>query len=69
MTPSSLLGDDSDEPETRRVMPVRVAQGEGDDAMRIFAKLRWARPARAVAEWMERGRQCRRRRCLSTPDR
>ena len=41
-------------PETRRVMPVRVAQGEGDDAMRIFAKLMGKAEAASRREWMER---------------
>jgi topoisomerase-4 subunit B len=41
-------------PETRRVMPVRVAHGEGDDAMRIFAKLMGKAEAASRREWMER---------------
>jgi topoisomerase-4 subunit B len=35
-------------------MPVRVAQGEAGEAMRIFAKLMGKAEAAARREWMER---------------
>jgi topoisomerase-4 subunit B len=41
-------------PETRRVMPVRVADGEGDAALRVFAKLMGKAEAASRREWMER---------------
>jgi len=41
-------------PETRRVMPVRVGAGESDEALRIFAKLMGKSEAAARREWMER---------------
>ncbi len=40
-------------PETRRVVPVRVAEGEGEDTMRVFAKLMGKTEAAARREWME----------------
>ena len=40
-------------PETRRVLPVRVAPGEADDAMRVFAKLMGKGEAASRREWME----------------
>lgn len=40
-------------PETRRVMPVRVAPDETDASMRIFAKLMGKAEAAARREWME----------------
>ena len=40
-------------PETRRVMPVRVAAGELDHADRVFAKLMGKTEAAARREWME----------------
>jgi topoisomerase-4 subunit B len=40
-------------PETRRVMPVRVAAGGTDDAMRVFAKLMGKAEAASRREWME----------------
>jgi topoisomerase-4 subunit B len=40
-------------PETRRVMPVRVAAGELAEANRVFAKLMGKTEAAARREWME----------------
>ena len=40
-------------PETRRVLPVRIARGEADAAMRIFGKLMGKAEAAARREWME----------------
>ncbi len=40
-------------PETRRVMPVRVADDKAPDAMRIFAKLMAKAESGARREWME----------------
>jgi topoisomerase-4 subunit B len=40
-------------PETRRVLPVRVAHGEADEAMRIFGKLMGKAEAASRREWME----------------
>lgn len=40
-------------PETRRVMPVRVARGEADAAIRVFAKLMGKAEAASRREWME----------------
>ena len=40
-------------PETRRVMPVRVAPDETDASLRIFAKLMGKAEAAARREWME----------------
>ena len=40
-------------PETRRVLPVRIAEGEADDAMRIFGKLMGKSEAASRREWME----------------
>jgi topoisomerase IV subunit B len=40
-------------PETRRVMPVRVTDDEAPDAIRIFAKLMAKAEAAARREWME----------------
>jgi topoisomerase IV subunit B len=41
-------------PETRRVLPVRIAAGTTDDAMRVFAKLMGKSEAASRREWMER---------------
>jgi topoisomerase-4 subunit B len=41
-------------PETRRVLPVRIAPGATDDAMRVFAKLMGKSEAASRREWMER---------------
>jgi topoisomerase-4 subunit B len=41
-------------PETRRVMPVRVALGEFDESMRVFGKLMGKAEAASRREWMER---------------
>jgi len=40
-------------PETRRVMPVRVARDEAEQAMRVFNKLMGKAEAAARREWME----------------
>jgi len=40
-------------PETRRVLPVRVAPDETDDALRMFAKLMGKTEAASRREWME----------------
>ncbi len=40
-------------PETRRVLPVRIAAGEADEAMRIFGKLMGKAEAASRREWME----------------
>ncbi len=40
-------------PETRRVMPVRIDAGGADEAMRIFAKLMGKAEAASRREWME----------------
>ena len=40
-------------PETRRVMPVRVAPGDAADAMKVFAKLMGKAEAASRREWME----------------
>ena len=40
-------------PETRRVLPVRIARGEADEAMRIFGKLMGKAEAASRREWME----------------
>jgi topoisomerase-4 subunit B len=40
-------------PETRRVVPVRIAKGDEDEAMRIFAKLMGKTEAASRREWME----------------
>jgi topoisomerase-4 subunit B len=40
-------------PETRRVVPVRVAPGEVDEAMQVFAKLMGKAEAASRREWME----------------
>ena len=40
-------------PETRRVLPVRIAPGEADEAMRIFGKLMGKSEAASRREWME----------------
>ncbi len=40
-------------PETRRVMPVRVARDGTEDANRIFAKLMGKAESAARREWME----------------
>jgi topoisomerase-4 subunit B len=40
-------------PETRRVVAVRVAKDEADDAMRVFAKLMGKSEAASRREWME----------------
>ena len=40
-------------PETRRVLPVRVAPGETDEARRMFAKLMGKAEAASRREWME----------------
>ncbi|HVF63350.1 MAG TPA: DNA topoisomerase IV subunit B [Casimicrobiaceae bacterium] len=47
------LWDTTMNPETRRVVPVRVARDETEDAMRIFAKLMGKTEAAARREWME----------------
>jgi topoisomerase-4 subunit B len=41
-------------PETRRVVPVRIAPGEADEAARVFAKLMGKAEAASRREWMER---------------
>ncbi len=41
-------------PETRRVLPVRIAPGAADEAMRVFEKLMGKSEAAARREWMER---------------
>ncbi|GIK88263.1 MAG: DNA topoisomerase 4 subunit B [Betaproteobacteria bacterium] len=41
-------------PETRRVLPVRVDEGEAGEALRVFAKLMGKAEAAARREWMER---------------
>jgi topoisomerase-4 subunit B len=41
-------------PETRRVLPVRIAPGEADEAMRVFGKLMGKGEAASRREWMER---------------
>jgi topoisomerase-4 subunit B len=40
-------------PETRRVVPVRVAPDQTDDAMQVFAKLMGKTEAASRREWME----------------
>ena len=40
-------------PETRRVVAVRVAQGGGDEALQVFAKLMGKSEAASRREWME----------------
>jgi topoisomerase-4 subunit B len=40
-------------PETRRVLPVRVAPGAADEAMRVFGKLMGKAEAASRREWME----------------
>jgi len=40
-------------PETRRVVAVRVAQGGGDEASQVFAKLMGKSEAASRREWME----------------
>ena len=40
-------------PETRRVVAVRVAQGGGDEALQVFAKLMGKSEAATRREWME----------------
>ena len=40
-------------PETRRVMPVRVAREQADEAQRVFAKLMGKTEAASRREWME----------------
>jgi len=40
-------------PETRRVLPVRIAPGATDEAMRIFGKLMGKSEAAGRREWME----------------
>jgi len=40
-------------PETRRVVPVRVAAGATDEAMQVFAKLMGKTEAASRREWME----------------
>jgi topoisomerase-4 subunit B len=41
-------------PETRRVLPVRIAPGEAGEAMRVFGKLMGKGEAASRREWMER---------------
>jgi topoisomerase-4 subunit B len=41
-------------PETRRVMPVRIDDGAKDEALRVFAKLMGKAEAASRREWMER---------------
>jgi topoisomerase-4 subunit B len=41
-------------PETRRVLPVRIAPGATDEAMRVFGKLMGKAEAASRREWMER---------------
>ena len=41
-------------PETRRVLPVRIAPGATDDALAVFAKLMGKAEAASRREWMER---------------
>jgi len=52
MNPEQLW-DTTMSPETRRVMPVRIAPGEADAALRIFGKLMGKSEAAARREWME----------------
>jgi topoisomerase-4 subunit B len=52
MNPEQLW-DTTMNPETRRVLPVRVAPGESGDAQRVFAKLMGKAEAAARREWME----------------
>jgi topoisomerase-4 subunit B len=40
-------------PETRRVLPVRVAPGETGEALRVFARLMGKAEAASRREWME----------------
>ena len=40
-------------PETRRVMPVRIPAGGADEAMQIFGKLMGKTEAASRREWME----------------
>ena len=40
-------------PDTRRVLPVRIAPGATDEAMRIFTKLMGKGEAASRREWME----------------
>jgi topoisomerase-4 subunit B len=40
-------------PETRRVVPVRIAAGQAADAMQVFAKLMGKSEAASRREWME----------------
>ena len=40
-------------PETRRVVAVRVAPGQAADAMQVFAKLMGKTEAASRREWME----------------
>ncbi|MFO1314351.1 MAG: DNA topoisomerase IV subunit B [Burkholderiales bacterium] len=41
-------------PETRRVVPVRIASGTADDTQRVFARLMGKAEAASRREWMER---------------
>ena len=41
-------------PETRRVVPVRIARAEADDTQRVFARLMGKAEAASRREWMER---------------
>ena len=41
-------------PETRRVVPVRVALADVDDTQRVFARLMGKAEAASRREWMER---------------
>jgi len=40
-------------PETRRVMPVRIARDQGAEALQVFAKLMGKTEAASRREWME----------------
>ena len=48
-----LLWETTMSPETRRVVPVRVARGEAPAAWRVFAKLMGKAEAASRREWME----------------